>query len=229
MTRWGPTAVMIALLGATAVAFATTERQKLEKTPLDARVDELLSPVCRCSTDTATIELRLRHRHLVTVEIVGAGDRSVRTLARDRDASGTISFVWNGEDSRGRRVPDRSYRPRVTLDDGRVFTLPNPIRVDSVAPRAALVSYRPHVLPHRRVKRRVVVDYRLSEPAHVLLYVNGRRVLFGGAKTLRGEVEWFARLDGRRLRPGRYRLQLAAVDVAGNLGPRGRPFSFRVR
>jgi hypothetical protein len=33
MRRWAPTAVIVALLTATAVAFATTERQKLERTP----------------------------------------------------------------------------------------------------------------------------------------------------------------------------------------------------
>jgi hypothetical protein len=227
--RWAPTVVVVLLLGATAIAFATTERQKLEKTPFAVlRVDEELSPVCGCDTDTATVELRLRRRHVVTVAIVAANDHVVRTLARERVVRGTAFFLWNGLDARGRRVRDGEYSPRLTLDNGRVFVLPNPITVDSVAPRAALVSYRPHVL-RPRAKPRVLIEYRVSEPAHVLLYVNGRRELVGGAKALRSKVEWFARRNGRRLRRGRYRLQLAAVDLAGNVGLRSRPFVLRIR
>jgi FlgD Ig-like domain len=228
--RWGPTVVVVALLAATAVAFATTERQKLEKTPFAVvRVDEELSPVCRCDTDTATIALRVRRTHDLTVAILDADDHPVRTLARDRTVHGPVVFAWNGRDSHGRRVGDGSYRARVTLDDGRDFVLPPPpINVDSVAPRASLVSYRPRVL-RRRAKPRVLIGYRVTEPAHVLLYVNGRRELFGGAKALRSKVEWFARRNGRRLRRGRYRLRLAAVDLAGNVGPRSSAFVIRVR
>jgi hypothetical protein len=227
--RWGPTVVVVLLLGATAVAFATTERQKLEKTPFAVpRVDKELSPVCRCDTDISTVELRFRRRHVVTVAIVSTNGHVVRTLARERVVRGTVFFLWNGLDARGRRVRDGLYSPRLTLDNGRVFVLPNPITVDSVAPRAALVSYRPHVL-RRRTKPRVLIGYRVSEPAHVLLYVNGRRELVGGAKALRFKVEWFARRNGRRLRRGRYTLQLAAVDLAGNVGPRSRPFVLHIR
>jgi hypothetical protein len=227
--RWGPAVVVVALLAATAVAFATTERQKLEKTPFAViRVDDELSPVCRCDTDTATIVLRVRRTHLLTVAILGPNDRAVRTLARDREAHGIVVFVWNGRDARGRSAHDGEYRPQVTLDNGQVKTLPVVIQVDSAAPSTALVSYRPRVL-RRRAKPRVVIGYRVNEPAHVLLYVNGRRELVGGAKALRSQVEWFARRNGRRLRRGRYRLQLAAVDLAGNVGLRSRPFVVRVR
>jgi hypothetical protein len=227
--RWGPAIVVVALLTATAVAFATTERQKLEKTPFaPLRVDEELSPVCGCDTDTATIALRVRHTHLVTVEILDSAGRVVRTLARDREVHGVVVLVWNGRDRRGRRVRNGEYVPRVTLDSGQVKTLPNPITVDSTAPRASLVSYRPRVLRRHR-KPRVLITYTVSEPAHLLLYVNGRRELVGGAKALRSKVEWFARRNGRRLRRGRYRLRLAAVDLAGNVGPRSRPFFVRIR
>jgi FlgD Ig-like domain len=229
MTRWGPALVVVGLLAATAVAFATTERQKLEKTPFAAiRVDDELSPVCGCDTDTATIGLRFRRTHLVTVEILDSAGRVVRTLAREREVHGVVLLLWNGRAAHGRRVPDGEYVPRVTLDSGQVKTLPNPIRVDSVAPRAGLVFYRPRVL-RRRSKPRVVITYTVSEPAHVLLYVDGRRELVGGAKALRSKVEWFARRSGRRLRRGRYRLRLAAVDLAGNVGPRSKPFVVRVR
>src|SRR5437764_540626 len=81
---------------------------------------------------------------------------------------------------------------RVTLDAGREFTLPTQIRVDSVSPTARLVSYKPHVL-RRHAKPRVAIAYRVSEKAHVIVYVNGKRDVIGGAKALRYKVDWFAR------------------------------------
>ncbi len=221
MSAFGRTAIVLLILAGTAVAFATTERQKLEQTPLAvSRVTKDFSP----ARTSAVIVLRLRHPHLLTVQIVNSGDRAVATLAREQPFEpGKVSFHW-----RGSRVPDGVYEPRVTLDDGRVFSLPNQIRVDSVAPSVALVSYRPRVVRRRR-KPRVRIVYRVSELAHVILYINGRRELYGYAKATHAHVDWFARRNGRRLKRGRYRLQLAAVDLAGNLGPRTRPFVIRIR
>ncbi|MDP9283498.1 MAG: hypothetical protein M3P41_00850 [Actinomycetota bacterium] len=230
MTRWGPAAVVLLLLGGTAIAFATTERQKLEKTPFSVlRLDEVLSPVCDCPTSRARISLRFRRKHLLTVQIVDADGRLVRTLTSERTVrKGTVDVSWNGRDESGGRVPDGEYAPRLVLDDERVFDPPNPIRVDSIAPHTRLVSYRPRVL-RRANKPRLHVRYRVSESAHPILYVNGRRAVLGAAKALSGKFDWFARRDGRRLGPGRYRLQLAAVDLAGNVGPRTPAFLVRVR
>ncbi|HYY04231.1 MAG TPA: hypothetical protein VE736_10135 [Gaiellaceae bacterium] len=220
MKRWAPTALIVALLAATAVAFATTERQKLERTPFG------VLPVARAVSPArgpALIRLRLHRRHLLTVQILDTRDRVVATLVREqRYEAGIAAFRWRAD------VPDGLYTPRVTLDDGRIFTLPLQIRIDSVPPTATLVFYRPHVL-HRVAKPQVRIGYRVSEKAHILLYVNGRRALVGGAKSLHFAVNWVTRRNGRRLRPGRYRLQLAAVDLAGNIGPRTRPFVVRIR
>jgi hypothetical protein len=220
MRRWAPTAIVVALLAATAVAFATTERQKLEKTPFAVlHVDREVSP----SGTPALIVLRLHRPHLLTLQIVDKNDRPVATLAREqRYEPGTVSFRWRPD------APDGTYEPRITLDDGRQFTVPATIRVDSVAPTATLVSYRPHSLG-RNAKGQVRIGYRVSEPAHILVYVNGRRELRGGAKSLQFAVNWAAKRNGRRLPTGRYRLQLAAVDLAGNVGARTRPFVVDVR
>jgi hypothetical protein len=223
VSRWGPAVVVLALLAATAVAFATTERQKLEKTPFAVvRVDEVLSPVCRCATNGATIALRFRRTHVLTVQVLDAREHVVRTLAEEETVrNGVFDVRWLGRDDAGRRVPDGDYAPRFVLDNGRTFDPPNPIRVDSVGPTAKLVRYGP-----RRVRRgqRVRIRYVVTEAAHPLLYVDGRRVIVGNAKALAAELQWFA-----RLRRGRHRLQLAAVDLAGNVGPRTRPFIVRVR
>lgn len=223
MRRWGPAAVVVVLLAATAVAFATTERQKLEQTPIGLRlVTKDFSP----RRSSAIIVLRLRHSHILTMQIVDSSDRAVATLARERDfPPGDATFVW-----RGRHVPDGVYEPRVTLEDegGRVFNLPNQIQVDSVPPHVALVSYRPRVL-RKRHKPLVHIMYRVSELAHVILYVNGVRVAYTNAKAKHAHVDWHALQNGRRLRRGRYRLQLAPVDLAGNLGPRTPTFMVRIR
>jgi len=120
MTRWGPTFVVLALLAGTAIAFATTERQKLEKTPFAVvSVTQDFSP----KLEPAAIELKLHRSHALTARIIDSQDRVVATLARDeRFPAGNVTFHWNGD------VADGIYRPRVRLDDGRVFTLPNPIR-----------------------------------------------------------------------------------------------------
>jgi hypothetical protein len=212
---------VVALLAATAIAFATTERLKLKQAPFDVfPITKVFSPL----HGFARIALRLRRPHRLTVQIINSSQRTVASLARNkRFGAGTVAFHWWG-----RNVPDGSYEPRITLDDGRVYTLPNPIRVDTVAPRVSLVSYRPHVLRRRR-KTRVHVAYRVSEPAHVILYVNGRDLLFGGAKALRSKVDWYAKRNGKRLPRGRYRLQLAAVDLAGNRSARTRTYIVRIR
>jgi len=221
--RWGAATVSLALLAGTAVAFATTERQKLERTPFAVvRVDDLLSPVCRCGTNAATIALRFRRRHVLTVEILDARGRVVKTLANEaRVRDGVFSVRWHGRDDAGRVLSDGSYDPRFVLDNGRTFDPPNAIVVDSTRPVAHVVSARP-----RRVRRgdRVRIRYRVSEPAHPLLFVDGQRVIVGNAKALTAEIEWFARLPR-----GRHRLQLAAVDLAGNVGARTRPFVVRIR
>lgn len=230
MTRWAPTIVVLLLLAGTAVAFATTERQKLEKTPFAVvELEEALSPVCRCATGGSTISLRFRRPHVLTVRILNGKGGVVRTLADEQKvAKGIATFRWNGRDEAGRPVPDAEYAPQFTLDEGRTFEPPNPIRVDSVAPTSSLVSFSPRVLT-RRAKARIRIRYRVSEIAHPILYVNGRQEVLGGGKALLGKFDWRARRDSRRLRPGRYRLQLAAVDLAGNIGKRTPRFVVRVR
>jgi hypothetical protein len=62
----------------------------------------------------------------------------------------------------------------------------------------------------------------------VILYVNGREMLFGGAKALRSKVDWYAKQNGKRLPPRRYRVQLAAVALAGNRSAGTRAFIVRI-
>ena len=92
--------------------------------------------------------------------------------------------------------------------------------LDTVAPTARLVSSQPRVM---RTGERVRIVYRVSEPAHGALFVNGRQVIVTYTKSRTARLQWSPR------RARRYKLQIAAVDLAGNLGPRSPVFIVRVR
>ena len=60
MGRHAATAIVLLLLVGTAVAFAETERLKLEPTPIEESfVQPAFSPVCACKTSKAEIRIRL--------------------------------------------------------------------------------------------------------------------------------------------------------------------------
>ena len=60
------------------------------------------------------------------------------------------------------------------------------------------------------------MTYTISEHAHALLYVDGRRRVFTASKRLRYLLRWSGRVKGRAIRPGRHKLKLVAEDLAGN-------------
>ena len=93
MARLPQLFVVLALLGATAAAFAVTERLKLERSPITGtKVDRVFSPVCECARDVAVVSFVLRRRETVTVDILDSGGRSIRTLVRNRgEPAGRVS------------------------------------------------------------------------------------------------------------------------------------------
>jgi hypothetical protein len=221
--RYAPTFVVLAVLVGTAVAFAETERRKVEPTAIqESFVEPAFSPVCGCQQARAQIRIRLHRADRVTVRIVDTDGHTVRVLADDRRLpSGRTELEWNGRADDGVRVADGQYRVDVHLNrPDRTFTLPHTITLDTVPPSARLVSYGP-----RRLKRgqHVRVAYRVSEPAHGVLFVNGRRRVVTYTKGRAAELPW------RPRRHGKYRLQLAALDLAGNLGQLSPVFVVRVR
>jgi hypothetical protein len=116
-------------------------------------------------------------------------------------------------------VPEGSYRPRIKLErTDRTYLLPNPIKLDVTPPRIRVRSVSPRVISPDGDGRSDVlhVRYRISEHAHALLYVAGRQAARTKFQRPKDNVNWYGLLDGRRLRPGTYRLALAAVDLAGN-------------
>jgi hypothetical protein len=227
------TLLVVALLGGTAAAFAVTQGLKIEPSPiLSPRIAKVFSPVCDCSTRVATIQFRLRKPDRVRLEIVG-DDHVVRTLVSGkRLRRGRVTYTWNGRDDQGRFVPQGVYRPRVHLaDQHRTIDLPNEMQVDTTAPKITLVSVKPRRLSPDGDGRgdRVVVSYRTSEPAHAILLVDGRRVVFTRRQLTRSSLEWNGLVGGALLAPGVHRLRLAAEDRAGNVSAPGRAFDVVVR
>ncbi len=225
---------MVALLGATAAAFAVTERLKLERSPITGtRVDKVFSPVCECARDVAVISFRLRKPGRLTVDLLDSAGRSVRTLVRGlAEEAGRVSYTWDGRDNAGRVVPEGRYRPRVQLEEhGRTIVLPNPIRVDTTGPRIRLVRLFPRVFsPDGDGRRdRVTAWYELDGLARAMMLVDGKRRVLSRFRPREGRLVWFGRVGERSVRPGTYGIRLRAVDRAGNRSSSTREVPVRVR
>lgn len=234
MGKYVPTILVFAVLVGSAAAFAVAERLKLEPSPILAtRVTKAFSPVCKCASSRARIAFRLGNPDVVSVSIVDADGRDVRVLVDNRAiGTKTVAFLWNGRDDSGQLVPDGLYHPRVRLAaPEKTFVLSNLIRVDTVAPRVAVVSVAPRTISPDGDRRgdRVTVRYRLSQPARAMLLVDGvRRVLTRDAKVA-GELTWFGQTDGVSLAAGTHRLTVVAVDPSGNRSAPAPAGSVRIR
>ena len=215
MRRNAPTILALLLLVGTATAFAVTQRLKLEPSPISqTRVDDVFSPVCRCASKTANIEFSLRRAdHLLIAVRTDSGEV---TVAQGDFPRGDVHVRWNGRDASGELVPDGVYSPLVHLQRAaRTIDLPNPIRVDTVAPTVRITRLRSN-------GPKLKINYTASEPAHGLLIVDGRRVVYTYSTRRRGRLTWYGRIKGQPLAPGRHRLFLVAQDLAGNRSARVR-------
>jgi hypothetical protein len=230
-----PTALVLALLGCTAAAFAVTESLKLERSPIThTLVDRWIAPDSLAHA-RASVGFVLRKPDRLTVEIVGANGDAVRTLVRSSPARrGAQQFSWNGRDDANQVVPDGTYRPRVHLaNEHRTILLPNRIRMDATPPLIRLVRVVPQRFSPDGDSRddQIRVIYRTSEAARAFLYVDGeqrtkvRRYLRRGEA---GKLFWGGRA-ARALKPGRHRVRLRALDLATNLGPPSRAVTVVVR
>ncbi len=199
---------------ATATAFAVTQRLKLEPSPISqTRVDDVFSPVCRCASKAADIEFSLRRPDDLRVAVrTGSGEVTVAERAFSR---GDVHVRWDGRDASGELVPDGIYYPLVHLQRaGRTIDLPNPIRVDTIKPSIKFTSLRPRIF--RPGAEKLKLTYTVSEHAHALLFVDGRRRVFTNSTRLYGRLQWYGKVHGHAIRRGRHKLKLIAEDLAGN-------------
>lgn len=234
MARIASTVLVVALLAATAAAFALTQGLKLLKSPIfgTAIPYRTFSPVCDCDRETATIAFRLREADRLDVAIVD-GNEVVRTIERRRSyPRGRVVIEWDGRDDAGDVLPEGEYRPRIRLREARqTITLPNPIRIDVTPPVVQDVSIRPRVISPDGDGRfdRVVVRYRLNEEGTGRLFVNDRRYERKLFARTRDRFVWNGRLGGKVPPPGTYVVEVGAVDRAGNRSDRTPPVQVRLR
>jgi hypothetical protein len=212
LARTVSTVLVVCLLGGTAAAFAVTQGLKLDKSPIvDTAIDKRVSPAAGTK---AKIVFRLRKADTVTVSVVD-DDEVVRTLLpRRRISAGRYVLSWDGRDDAGRALPEGTYRPRIRLADERTTTtLPNDIELDTTPPLFEFGDVRPRVISPDGDGRAEGISVRFSsgERVHALLFVQGKRRVRTVARES-GVIRW-----GAPLRPGRYRVQIAAEDRAGNV------------
>jgi hypothetical protein len=230
------TAVVLALLAATAVAFAITEGAKLTKSPIRGTVvTPIFSPDSVLPDKrTARVAFRLRTRERLTVWIRDAGGRRVRTLLPPRTfaRNAKVDVDWDGFGDGGIVEPDGVYMPVVKLERShRTIVLPSEITLDTKPPTITVRHPQyPIISPDNDGLSDVFrVHYRINEPAHAALSVRGRRVLFTNGQKQSGTFVWDGKVKNSQkelvvARPGRYLLTVSARDRAGNVS-RGVPFA----
>jgi hypothetical protein len=225
------TAFCVALLAVAAAAFALTEGAKTERSPIyGTMIDKVFSPVCDpgiCATRVADIVFALRSPERLEVWMQHGSMRVSTIVDGRRYPRGKVRLSFSGRSADGALLPDGIYYPVVRLvGDHRTIRLPNPIQLDTVPPR---VTGYPHDLRALisptavGVPRDVVVPYTLSAHGHGVLFADGHRVVLTYREPLRGVLEWRATIDGRPVPAGRYTLEIAVQDAAGN---RSKPIAF---
>jgi flagellar hook capping protein FlgD len=235
VARIASTVLVVALLAATAAAFALTQGLKNQPAAIfGTRIPRpAFSPVCDCSSQTASITFKLRQRDQLDVAIIDGSDRVVRTIERGREyARGPVEIEWDGRDDAGEVLPEGEYKPRIHLrGDRTTYTLPNPIRIDVTAPRVERLPTRPMVISPDGDRRRdqATFRYRLSEPARGMLFVDGKRRVRKLFARTEDSIVWNGKVNGRVLAPGVHIVRLAAVDPAGNVSERIGPIQLVIR
>ena len=225
MARVLSTAFLVALLAATAAAFALTEGAKLELSPI---YRTYLTPEFSPGIIPGKFRFRLRKTDRLTVWMTHDGKR-VATLVSGRTYHpGWVRLVFPGLTPDGLTLPDGVYVPVVHLGSThRTITIPSQIRIDT---KPAIIHF-----PHRRHavispdgdghKDAYSVHYTLNEPAHGILIVGHTQVEFTHGEKLSGELTWNGKIHKVTAPPGNYVLSISAEDLAGNVT---RPFPFAI-
>jgi hypothetical protein len=226
------TAVVLALLTATALAFVITEGAKLEKSPIvGTNVPFPIFSPSGHGPKVAEVKFRLRTRERLEAWIQDRQGNRVRVLQAPRtfNRGARLDLVWDGFSDDGIVEPDGVYMPVVKLlRSHRTIVLPNPIRLDT----------KPPVITVRRPQYPILspdgdgggdsftVHYQINERAHAILSVRGTRVEYTLRQKQVGELHWNGKLGKkapRPVKPGRYLLTVSARDLAGN---ESKPFPF---
>jgi hypothetical protein len=231
------TAVVLALLTATALAFVITESAKLEKSPImGTKVTPIFSPdAVDPKLKNAHVIFRLRTTERIEAWIQDSEGNRVRDLQAPRTFKrGTrLDLIWDGFTDSGTVVPDGVYMPVVKLlRSHRTIVLPSEIRLDTKPPVITVRHPQYPILSPDGDGRHdsFAVPYRMSEHGNAILAVRGTQVEFTKCCKQVGELHWNGKLGKlgkppRPVPPGRYLLTVAARDQAGN---QSKPFPFAI-
>jgi hypothetical protein len=225
------TVTLLGLLVATAAAFAITEHLKLVKSDIlgvqisngvahgKPTAKTVFSPVCNCLSSRAIVGIKLRNTGRVTVTIVDSHHDEVRTIRSDvlMRARHPEQFAWDGRTDTGAVAPDGVYHPWVHLPR-HTYRFTNDITVDTKAPQVQARPPKKSTL-FAGAGRTVAIGYTLSEKAHVLVYLEGRKIIKGHATQTTDRIKWTGRRNHRPLPAGTYVLSIGAEDLAGNVTP----------
>jgi len=221
-----PSALVVALLAATAAAFALTERAKLELSPIyGTQPAQVFSPDSKDERKkNAHISFRVRKTESIDVWIEDSSGRKIDTLLTHRGVHPRelVQLVWDSFTPAGVGVPDGTYRAVVKLERShRTIAMPSEIKVYTSPPRitAAPATKYPIISPdgdgHADAFR---VPYEVNEPAHAILLLRGKQVVYTNGQKQKGTLVWNGKVPGssKGLPAGRYVLSIAARDRAGN-------------
>ena len=206
MARVLPTALVLALLAATAAAFALTERAKLELSPIyGTQQAQVFSPDSKVAAKKlAHIRFHVRKSENIDVWIQSSDGEKVDDLlvhraVRPREL---VQVVWDAFTPSGVGVPDGTYRAVVKLERShRTIVLPSDIKVDTTPPRivARPATKYPIISPdgdgHADVVR---VPYEVSEPAHAILLLRGEQVVFTNGQKEKATLVWNGKVPAAR-------------------------------
>jgi hypothetical protein len=226
------TAFCVALLAATAGAFALTEKAKLQLSPIYATqvVPKVFSPVCNCLTSSVAIKFRLRRTDTLTVWMERNGKRADTLVAGRHFPRGEVSLEFDGVSAKGLTLPQGTYKPVIHFGHSHLtMHLPQPawVTLDTTPPKLH-VRHRiyTHISPDGDGRRdQFHVTFRLSEPGHGILYVGKRQVWFTRGLHTSGTLTWNGKLNGKAVAAGNYTLYASGQDEAGN---RTKPYPIAV-
>ena len=210
------------LLAGTAVAFAVTQGLKQERSPIyGVRFSRVFGP-----HRPAVLRFRLRKRDTITLTIVGADGKAVRTFPAQKHPHGLVTVYWGGRSTTA-LAPDGPYRLHVHLRrSDATIEIPTVFSLDTTPPSLAHVSVSPRVLTRGG---RVVLRYATNEPGQIILRVDGRRAVVTRPRVHARPFTWDGTVGGSPVAAGRHVLRLRAVDLVGNRSHPSRPLRVRVR
>jgi hypothetical protein len=225
------TALVLALLAATAIAFVITESAKLEKSPIYAThlPYPIFSPDGTLHPE-ANLNFRLRKAERIEVWIESEGGDRQRTLLAPRSfqRGATVQVAWNGIRDDGTASPDGTYLPVVKLlRSHRTIVLPNPIRLDTKPPVITVTRPQHPILSPDGDGHgdRFVTPYHLNERGQAILNVAMDRVELTRCCKPVGTLVWNGKFGPRPAKTGQYLMTAQGRDLAGNVS---KPFPFAI-